>query len=253
MWEIVIIAVIVLIAGVLVFAARKPDAFSVQRTTSINAAPEKIFPFIEDFNRWRLWSPYENKDPAMKRTVSGAPSGKGAVYEWDGNSKVGKGRIEIIDASAPSLVTIKARHDQAYGGPQHREFQPGAARRRHASDCHSSNLGHARLLRLHAQGHGPLPRHGQNDRQGLRGRPRQSQGPSGEIGDWLDLAPEDRNEAGTMSWVRRHDEYGKLGGDADECGHSPAHNSGHEFRASKATWNGLGGKGRIARRSLALR
>ena len=107
MWEIVIIAVIVLIAGVLVFAARKPDAFSVQRTTSINAAPEKIFPFIEDFNRWRLWSPYENKDPAMKRTLSGPVSGKGAVYEWDGNSQVGKGRIQITDVSVPSRVTIK--------------------------------------------------------------------------------------------------------------------------------------------------
>jgi hypothetical protein len=107
MWEIVIIAVVVLIAAVLVLAAIKPDKISVQRTTSINAAPDKIFPFINDFNRWRLWSPYENKDPAMKRTVSGTASGKGAVYEWNGNSQVGKGRIEITEASAPTSVTIK--------------------------------------------------------------------------------------------------------------------------------------------------
>jgi hypothetical protein len=107
MWEIVIIAVVVLIAGVLILAARKPDTFSVQRTTSINAAADKVFPLINDFNRWRAWSPYENKDPAMKRTVSGAASGKGAVYEWEGNSQVGKGRIEITDASAPSRITIK--------------------------------------------------------------------------------------------------------------------------------------------------
>jgi hypothetical protein len=107
MWEIIAIAVVVLIAAALVFAAVRPDTFSVQRTTSINAAPDRIFPFIEDFNHWRLWSPYESKDPAMKRSVSGAGSGKGAVYEWDGNSKVGKGRIEITDASAPARVTIK--------------------------------------------------------------------------------------------------------------------------------------------------
>jgi hypothetical protein len=43
----------------------------------------------------------------MKRTVSGAASGKGAVYEWDGNSTVGKGRIEITDTAPPSRVTIK--------------------------------------------------------------------------------------------------------------------------------------------------
>ena len=107
MWAIVIIAVVVLIAAVLIFAATKPDGFSVQRATSIGAPPDKIFPFINDFSRWRSWSPYENKDPAMKRTVSGAASGKGAVYEWDGNSQVGKGRIEITDAAAPSRVTIK--------------------------------------------------------------------------------------------------------------------------------------------------
>jgi Polyketide cyclase / dehydrase and lipid transport len=107
MWETVIIAVVVLIAAVLILAAIRPDKISVRRTTSINAAPDKIFPLINDFNRWRLWSPYENKDPAMKRTVSGAASGKGAVYEWDGNSQVGKGRIEITEASAPSSVTIK--------------------------------------------------------------------------------------------------------------------------------------------------
>jgi hypothetical protein len=107
MWEIVIIIVIVLIAAVLIFAATRPDSFRVQRATSIGTAPDKIFPLINDFKHWSSWSPYEKKDPAMKRAFSGAASGQGAVYEWDGNSQVGKGRIEIIDASAPSRVTIK--------------------------------------------------------------------------------------------------------------------------------------------------
>jgi hypothetical protein len=101
------IAVGVLIAGVLSFAMTKPDSFNVQRTTKIKAPPDKIFPLINDFNNWGSWSPWEKVDPAMKRAHSGAASGKGAVYEWDGNSKVGKGRMEITDASAPSTVTIK--------------------------------------------------------------------------------------------------------------------------------------------------
>ena len=53
------------------------------------------------------WSPYENKDPAMKRSYSGAASGKGAVYAWDGNKNVGSGRMEILDASVPSKIVIK--------------------------------------------------------------------------------------------------------------------------------------------------
>jgi carbon monoxide dehydrogenase subunit G len=107
MWEIVVIVVVVLIAAVLIFAATRPDSFAVERSTSIGADPDKIFPLINDFKSWTAWSPYENKDPAMTRTYSSATSGKGAVYEWDGNSQVGKGRIEIVDASAPSRVTIK--------------------------------------------------------------------------------------------------------------------------------------------------
>jgi carbon monoxide dehydrogenase subunit G len=46
-------------------------------------------------------------DPEMKRTYSGVASGKGAVYAWQGNSKVGEGRMEISDTSPPSKVTIK--------------------------------------------------------------------------------------------------------------------------------------------------
>ncbi len=95
------------LAALLILAALKPDTFKVQRSASIKAAPEKIFPLIDDFHNWQAWSPWEKLDPQLKRSFSGAPSGKGAVYAWQGNSKVGEGRMEITDASAPSVVTIK--------------------------------------------------------------------------------------------------------------------------------------------------
>ena len=98
--------VVVLIGAVLLFAATRPDSFRVMRTTSIKAPPERIFPLINEFNRWSAWSPYEKKDPAMKRTFSGPAAGKGAVYAWEGNKDVGKGRMEIADASVPSRVVL---------------------------------------------------------------------------------------------------------------------------------------------------
>ena len=107
MLKIIGIVVVVLVAAVLAMAMTKADSFRVQRKTSIQAPPDKIFPLINDFKHWGSWSPYEKKDPAMKRAFSGEASGKGAVYEWDGNNQVGKGRIEIIDTAAPSRVTIK--------------------------------------------------------------------------------------------------------------------------------------------------
>ena len=101
------LAVVVIIAGILAFAATRPDAFRVVRTTSIKAPPEKILPMLTDFHNWPAWSPWEKLDPAMKRTFSGAPSGKGAVYAWQGDSKVGAGRMEITDVAVPSKVAIQ--------------------------------------------------------------------------------------------------------------------------------------------------
>ncbi|MBX9830055.1 MAG: SRPBCC family protein [Xanthobacteraceae bacterium] len=95
------------IAGVLGYAATRPDVFEVRRTASIKAPPDKIFPLINDFKSWTAWSPYEKKDPAMKRTYSATTSGKGATYAWDGDKNVGSGSMEIMNAPAPSRVTIK--------------------------------------------------------------------------------------------------------------------------------------------------
>ena len=96
----------IVIAVVVILALTKPATFRVERTTSIKAPPEKIFPLINDFQSWSAWSPYEKKDPAMKRTFSGPPSGKGAIYEWDGDKNVGQGRMEIMRSTPPSNVTL---------------------------------------------------------------------------------------------------------------------------------------------------
>ncbi len=101
------LVVIVLIVAVLAYAATRPDALHVERSATIKAPPEKILPLIADFHHWTSWSPYEKVDPAMKKTYSGTASGKGAVYEWEGNSQVGQGRMEITDVSEPSRVDIK--------------------------------------------------------------------------------------------------------------------------------------------------
>lgn len=102
-----VVAGLVVVAGVIVgLAAMKSDTFRVERNTHIAAPPEKIFFLLNDFNNFTAWSPYEKKDPAMKRTISGAPNGKGAVYEWDGNETVGKGRLAIVDSVPPKQIDM---------------------------------------------------------------------------------------------------------------------------------------------------
>lgn len=101
------LGLVVIVAAVLLFALTKPDTFSVERSATIKAPPEKVYPLISDFHQWSQWSPWEKLDPNMKRNHSGAPQGQGAIYAWTGNDDVGEGRMEITGVTAPTQVNIK--------------------------------------------------------------------------------------------------------------------------------------------------
>jgi uncharacterized protein YndB with AHSA1/START domain len=105
----------VFVAGVLAIAATKPDSFEVRRSVTINAPPQAVFALINDYRQWTAWSPWENKDPGMKRSYSGPQSGKGAIYAWDGNGDVGKGRMTITE-SAPQRVALDLDFEKPWEG-----------------------------------------------------------------------------------------------------------------------------------------
>lgn len=117
----------VVIAAVLALAATRPDTFSVHRSASIQAPPERLQAILSDFRAWEAWSPWERLDPAMKRSFSGAERGKGAVYAWEGNGNVGQGRMEITDA-APSRVAMNLDFVKPFEAHNKVEFllAPGA-------------------------------------------------------------------------------------------------------------------------------
>ena len=101
------IVLVVCLLVIVALAATRPDSFAIQRTTTINAPPETVYSLINDYRKWSAWSPWEKLDPNMTRTFSGADSGVGAVYEWSGNSDVGSGRMEIVEANAPSRIAMR--------------------------------------------------------------------------------------------------------------------------------------------------
>ena len=118
-----VLAVLAVVAAVvLILAASKPDNFRVERKATVMADPGKVFPCINDFHNWEAWSPFEKIDPNMQKTFSGAASGKGAVYEWKGNNKAGTGRMEILESSAPSKITIKLDFLKPFEGHNTSEF-----------------------------------------------------------------------------------------------------------------------------------
>ena len=118
----ILFVVVILIAGIFAVALTKPDTFSVQRSVSIKAPPEKIFAVLNDFKRWPEWSPWEKLDPAMQRSHSGTPSGKGAAYAWKGNSEVGAGRMEIRESSPPNRVSMQLDFIEPFEGHNTADF-----------------------------------------------------------------------------------------------------------------------------------
>ncbi|HLL08326.1 MAG TPA: SRPBCC family protein [Nocardioidaceae bacterium] len=98
------------------------DTYTVERSARIDAPPARVYAQIANFRQWPKWSPWEDVDPNLQRTYSGAESGLGAVYAWSGNRKAGQGRMEITEADEPSLVRIdlvfekpwKARNDTSF-------------------------------------------------------------------------------------------------------------------------------------------
>lgn len=107
MFKILALLIGVAIAALLLYAASRPDRFHVERSTTIQAGAERLHPLINDLRHFNRWNPYARKDPAMQVRYSGPAAGPGAVYEFQGNQDVGKGRIGITASRAPSSVTMQ--------------------------------------------------------------------------------------------------------------------------------------------------
>jgi hypothetical protein len=98
------------IAGVVVLfvliVATRPSQFRIERASSVAAPPDVVMAQVDDFHAWAAWSPWEKLDPQMTRIFDGKSSGVGAIYAWEGNDKVGEGRMTIEERS-PARIVIK--------------------------------------------------------------------------------------------------------------------------------------------------
>lgn len=119
----VITALVVLpIMALWVFVATRPATFRVERSAEVPAPPSEVFGYINDFHRWTDWSPWEGLDPNLRRTYSGADSGKGASYAWAGNSKAGQGRMTITESVPNEKVVIDLRFEKPFPARNTTEF-----------------------------------------------------------------------------------------------------------------------------------
>jgi hypothetical protein len=92
------------------------------RSATIAAPATAVFAQVNDFHNWQEWSPWAKIDPAAKNTYSGAARGTGAVFSWDGNSKVGEGTMTITESRPNDLIRIKLEFRRPFKGVNDVEF-----------------------------------------------------------------------------------------------------------------------------------
>jgi hypothetical protein len=118
----ILIAIAAVAGLVILVAAMQPAAFRITRTARLAASPEAIFAEVNDFHRWRAWSPYEKLDPSMTRTFEGPAAGRGAVYRWAGNSNVGEGACTIVESCPHELIKIRLEMVKPFAADNDVEF-----------------------------------------------------------------------------------------------------------------------------------
>ncbi|QCB48121.1 SRPBCC family protein [Hydrogenophaga sp. PAMC20947] len=104
------------VLALLAYAATRPDTFAVERSVTIAAPAEKLFPLINDMRSFNTWNPYNRKDPAMKGIYSGPQAGAGAAFDFHGNKGAGKGRLAITGTTEVSRVSMQLDMEEPFEG-----------------------------------------------------------------------------------------------------------------------------------------
>ena len=103
----ILVVLAVIVAGFVAFAATRPGLYRVERSTKIEASASVVFAQLADFKGWAAWSPWEGKDPQMKKTYEGPAGAVGSTYAWQGNDQVGEGKMSITEVHAPTDLKLR--------------------------------------------------------------------------------------------------------------------------------------------------
>jgi uncharacterized protein YndB with AHSA1/START domain len=83
------IAVVLVAAGFLL-----PATYSSERSVTINAPVDKVFPLVANHKEWRRWSVWNQRDPNMQMSYSGTEMAAGSKWSWKSKSE-GNGGMEF--------------------------------------------------------------------------------------------------------------------------------------------------------------
>lgn len=97
----ILIAILVIVVALLIFAAFLPSNYTVVRTLAINKTAEEISKKIVDFHEWDNWSPWIGIDATEKYSYNDT-IGIGGKLEWTGDT-IGEGNMTITDVTSDTI------------------------------------------------------------------------------------------------------------------------------------------------------
>lgn len=93
-----LIAVVIIVAGFLIYVAMQPAEYMVAREITIKASPEVIFPYINSSKKAYEWMPWMEIDPGAVMTYSGPDEGMGSTSSWDSKGQMGTGQAAVVES-----------------------------------------------------------------------------------------------------------------------------------------------------------
>ena len=92
-----LLAVLVILILIVVVGLFLPTSYTVERSITIDAPPEKVHEYVGDLKKWEEWMPWDEEDPTIVVTRGEKTKGVGASQSWVGES--GDGALTITKDS----------------------------------------------------------------------------------------------------------------------------------------------------------
>lgn len=112
------LVILTMVVITLVVAIFVPRDYHLERSVTINATPDNVWPLVSSFSGQNKWSPFIKKDPAVRITYKGRDGTIGSEYLWEGNDDVGKGkqimtRLEPVTYVGTRLIFLEPVESEA--------------------------------------------------------------------------------------------------------------------------------------------
>jgi Polyketide cyclase / dehydrase and lipid transport len=118
----ILIAIAAIIVVLVIIIAMRPADFRITRAANMPAPPVAVFAQVNDFHKWEAWSPWAKLDPACRYAYAGSASGTGAIFRWSGDTKVGEGKMTILESRPDELIRIKLEFLKPFRATSTSEF-----------------------------------------------------------------------------------------------------------------------------------